>query len=94
MAISLTGLDQPFRPEDVLRDTRETRIRGLLARGIAKDRISFVTRMDCGLCHGCGTAFYEAPGLNVKGAIKFVVRECPECPGVCVDGKPIVAPAR
>lgn len=106
MAISLTGLDLPFSAPDLIsqlyRDfigKRDARMQALLDGGIALERISFVTRTQCEVCHGDGWALRsvsrdasqttDAVKIDYTYTAAVEIYECPECPGICVDGKPI-----
>lgn len=65
---------------------RDARLRELLDTGIERERISIVTYAQCSLCHGAGSVMTSDDGPL---SIVMTLSDCPECPGICVDGKPI-----
>lgn len=69
------------------RDGLDRRMRDLLDAGIALERISIVSVDSCRQCRGSGVV----TSTDQSNPLRLIVTisECPECPGICVDGKPI-----
>ena len=94
MSISVEGLGAHVSPADLmaqlLRDfngKREARLQRLLEMGVRREEISVVTRADCEKCRGAGRVMDTEARA---GSYVVTLSECPDCPGICVNGKPIV----
>lgn len=61
---------------------QEGKVRRLLAIGIPKERLCYISLADCEICHGHGS--HVTSVRLPSGDYRMTLAECPRCPGLTV----------